>query len=105
MLTNSEPWIRQPGGLTSRSLYQAVNGMTPFSAGIASLPYSLGSTLASIPAAWFVGFWQIRRGNMIAQKWISFGGLIIGGVGFGTSISKIYPQRLFDGRSLLHGQA
>lgn len=42
---------------------------------------------------------------MIAQKWISFGGLIIGGVGFGTSISKIYPQRLFDGRSPLHGQA
>jgi hypothetical protein len=79
--------------------------MEPFSAGISSLPYSLGSTLVSIPAAWFMGFWQIKAGNMNAQKWISFGGLIIGGVGFGASISKIYSQRRFDVRLPFHGQA
>ena len=62
--------------------------MSPFAAGIASLPYSLGSTLISIPAAWFMGFWQIKRGNMSGQKWISFVGLIIGSMGFGASISK-----------------
>ena len=70
--------------------------MSPFSAGMASLPYSLGSTLFSIPAAWFMGFWQIKQGNMSAQKWISFGGLVIGAVGFGASISKIYPPAAFS---------
>lgn len=72
--------------------------MSPFAAGIASLPYSLGSTLISIPAAWFMGFWQIKRGNMSGQKWISFVGLIIGAAGFGASIGKFYSQRLFDVR-------
>ena len=62
--------------------------MIPFFAGIATLPYSLGSTLISIPAAWFLGFWQIKRGNMSGQKWISFAGLIMSAVGFGASISK-----------------
>ena len=79
--------------------------MSPFAAGIASLPYSLGSTLVSMPAAWFMGFWQIKRGNMSGQKWISFAGLIIGTVGFGTSISKFCFQHHFDLRFLLHAQA
>ena len=69
--------------------------MSPFAAGIASLPYSLGSTLVSMPAAWFMGFWQIKRGNMSGQKWISFAGLIIGTVGFGTSISKFTFSVIF----------
>ena len=76
--------------------------MSPFTAGIASLPYSLGSTLVSIPAAWFLGYRQAKRGNMSGQKWISFVGLIIGAVGFGTSISKLYTQRRFDLGFLLH---
>ena len=70
--------------------------MSPLAAGMAALPYSLGSTLISIPAAWFMGFWQVKRGNMSGQKWISFVGLIIGATGFGTSIGKFYSQRRFD---------
>ena len=69
--------------------------MTPFSAGIATLPYSLGSTLISMPAAWFLGFWQTKRGNMSGQKWISFLGLVIGAVGFGASISEILLSAAF----------
>ena len=79
--------------------------MSPFAAGIASLPYSLGSTLVSIPAAWFMGFWQVKRGNMSGQKWISFAGLIIGTVGFGASISKFYSRRRFYLWFLFHVQA
>ena len=79
--------------------------MSPFAAGMASLPYSLGSTLISIPAAWFMGFWQAKQKNMSSQKWISFVGLIIGAVGFGVSISKIYSQRRSDAGFLFHFQA
>ena len=87
-LMNSELLFRQLGGLTSLPLHQAVNGMTPFSAGIATLPYSLGPTLISIPAAWFLSFWQIKGGNMSGQKWMSFVRLIIGALGFGASTIK-----------------
>jgi hypothetical protein len=59
--------------------------MSPFEAGIASLPYSLGSSLISMPAAWFIDLWQKRQGNMSGQKWISFLGLAIGTLGFGES--------------------
>ena len=76
--------------------------MSPLAAGMASLPYSLGSTLISIPAAWFMGFWQAKRGNMSSQKWISFVGLIIGAMGFGTFISEFYSQRRFNVWFLLH---
>ena len=79
--------------------------MSPLVAGMASLPYSLGSTLVPIPAAWFMGFWQVKRGNMSGQKWISFVGLIIGTVGFGMSISKFYSRRRFDLASLSRVQA
>ena len=79
--------------------------MSPFAAGIATLPYSLGSTLISIPAAWFMGFWQAKRGNMSGQKWISFVGLIIGAMGFGASIDNFYSQRRFNVGFLFHTQA
>jgi len=78
--------------------------MSPLAAGMASLPYSLGSTLISIPAAWFMGFWQIKRGNMSSQKWISFAGLIIGALGFGASISKFYSLWRFDMGFLFYTQ-
>lgn len=95
-LTSPAMCTHQFGGLTPCLLCQAVDGKSPFAAGVASLPYSLGSTLISIPAAWFLGFWQAKRGNMSGQKWISFTGLIIGAAGFGASISKFYSQRRFD---------
>ena len=78
--------------------------MSPFAAGIATLPYSLGSTLISLPAAWFMGFRQVKRGNMSGQKWISFVGLIIGAMGFGVSISKFYSRRRFDVGFLFYTQ-
>ncbi|EGO30980.1 hypothetical protein SERLADRAFT_432641 [Serpula lacrymans var. lacrymans S7.9] len=63
--------------------YQLVNGATPLQAGVQMLPYSLGSSLASVPAAWFIGFCQKRTKDTSGQKWITCGGLIISTLGFG----------------------
>jgi len=52
-----------------------------------------------------MGFWQLKRGNMSSQKWISFAGLIIGAVGFGASISKFYSRWSFDVGLPSHTQA
>ena len=46
--------------------YQAVHGSSPLEAGMRVLPYSLGSALASIPAAWFISYndgpvWKAHR--------------------------------------------
>ena len=71
---------RQSLTLTS---HQTVNGSTPLEAGIQMLPYSLGSSLASMPAAWFIGYWQKRTGDTTGQKWVITIGLLIATVGFG----------------------
>lgn len=63
--------------------HQAVNGSTPLEAGIQMLPYSLGSSLASMPAAWLIGYWQKRTGDTTGQKWVITTGLLIATVGFG----------------------
>ncbi|KAI9572725.1 major facilitator superfamily domain-containing protein [Boletus coccyginus] len=63
--------------------FQAVNGSTPLEAGIQMLPYSLGSSLASMPAAWLIGYWQKRTGDTTGQKWVIMTGLFIATVGFG----------------------
>jgi hypothetical protein len=47
------------------------------------LPYSLGSSLASMPAAWFIGYWQKRTNDTSGQKWIIATGLLISTIGFG----------------------
>ncbi|KAJ8596466.1 amino acid permease ScVBA-like protein [Rhizopogon salebrosus TDB-379] len=67
--------------------FQAVNGMTPLQAGVQMLPYSLGSSLASMPAAWFIGFWQKRKNDTSGQKWTIVGGLLISTLGFGLLIT------------------
>ncbi|KAI6045068.1 hypothetical protein EDC04DRAFT_2865571 [Pisolithus marmoratus] len=61
----------------------AVNGLTPLDAGIQMLPYSLGSSLASMPAAWFIGHLQKKTGDTSGQKWIITMGLLISTLGFG----------------------
>ncbi|KAG6332711.1 hypothetical protein ID866_6381 [Astraeus odoratus] len=63
--------------------FQAVNGSTPLDAGIQMLPYSLGSSLASMPAAWLIGYVQTNTGDTTGQKWITTIGLLISTVGFG----------------------
>lgn len=67
--------------------FQAVNGMTPLQAGVQMLPYSLGSSLASVPAAWFIAFCQKRKNNTSGQKWMIVGGLLISTLGFSLLIT------------------
>ncbi|KAJ3576145.1 hypothetical protein NP233_g632 [Leucocoprinus birnbaumii] len=80
--------------------YQAANGSTPLEAGIKMLPYSLGSSLASMPAAWFIGYWQRKENNTSGQKWIIAAGLLISTIGFGilnflNENSPIHLQIIF----------
>lgn len=64
--------------------YQAVIGSTPLEAGIKMLPYSLGSSLASMPAAWIIGYLQRKTHDTSGQKWIISAGLLISSIGFGV---------------------
>ncbi|KAI0374453.1 amino acid permease ScVBA-like protein [Pilatotrama ljubarskyi] len=63
--------------------FQAVNGLSPIQAGITMLPYSLGSSLASMPTAWLIGYWSKRRCDTACQKYLICAGLAISSVGFG----------------------
>ncbi|KAJ7071515.1 amino acid permease ScVBA-like protein [Mycena amicta] len=63
--------------------YQAANGSTPLEAGFKLLPYSLGSSLASMPAAWFMTYWQRRTGTTHGANWVVTTGLLIATLGFG----------------------
>nr|GAT49714.1 predicted protein [Mycena chlorophos] len=65
--------------------YQAANGSTPLQAGLKLLPYSLGSSLASIPVAWFINYQQ-RRAQVNAVNWVVSVGLVIATVGFGLLV-------------------
>jgi len=66
--------------------YQAVDGTTALEAGMRMLTYSLGSSLASIPVAWFIG-WKMRRTKTtIGQKIVITLGLSISTIGFGLMI-------------------
>ncbi|OAX44881.1 MFS general substrate transporter [Rhizopogon vinicolor AM-OR11-026] len=71
----------------SSHILSAVSGMTPLQAGVQMLPYSLGSSLASMPAAWFIGFWQQRKNDTSGQKWTIVGGLLVSTLGFGLMIT------------------
>ncbi|KAI0067750.1 major facilitator superfamily MFS-1 [Artomyces pyxidatus] len=63
--------------------YQDVNQATPLRAGLMLLPYSLGSSLASMPVAWFIGWRQRRTHDTSGQKWVISLGLLIATLGFG----------------------
>jgi len=80
--------------------YQAVNGSTPFDAGLKMLPYSLGSSLASMPAAWFINTWQFKTGDTAGQNLVTSLGLLLSTLGFGLLVllnetAKTYAQILF----------
>jgi hypothetical protein len=64
-------------------MMQVMDGQSPVGAGIQLLPYSLGSSLASMPVAWFIARWQQRTGNTRGQNWVVFTGLVISTLGFG----------------------
>ncbi|THV06080.1 amino acid permease ScVBA-like protein [Dendrothele bispora CBS 962.96] len=66
--------------------FQAADGYTPLESGIRMLPYSLGSSLASIPAAWFIGCWQKRTQDTTGQKLVITTGFLLSAVGFGLLI-------------------
>ncbi|KAF9535502.1 major facilitator superfamily domain-containing protein [Crepidotus variabilis] len=63
--------------------YQAAEGSTPLESGLKVLPYSLGSSLASMPVAWFIGYRQRRTHDTSAQNWTISMGLFISTIGFG----------------------
>ncbi|KAF8203223.1 amino acid permease ScVBA-like protein [Pholiota molesta] len=63
--------------------YQAANGSTPLQSGMKLLPYSLGSSIASMPVAWFIGYWQRRTHDTTGQNRIISIGLFISALGFG----------------------
>lgn len=65
--------------------FQAANGSTPLEAGFKSLPYSLGSSLASMPAAWFMNYWQQRTNSTRGPHLVVTAGLLISTLGFGAS--------------------
>lgn len=49
------------------------------------LPYSLGSSLASMPAAWFMNHWQAKKKDISGQRLIIVSGLVVATLGFGGS--------------------
>ena len=42
--------------------------------------------MASIPAAWFIGYWQRRTHNTSGQNWIICIGLLVSTLGFGIKL-------------------
>ncbi|KAJ3556865.1 hypothetical protein NM688_g1790 [Phlebia brevispora] len=67
--------------------FQSVNGLSPLSAGIAMLPYSLGSSVASMPTAWFISYRQAKTCDTTGQKYVICIGLATAAVAFGLMIS------------------
>ncbi|KAF5384728.1 hypothetical protein D9757_006210 [Collybiopsis confluens] len=63
--------------------YQAADGYSPLQAGIQMLPYSLGASLASMPTAWFISWWQKRRRDTSGQNIAISAGFLISALGFG----------------------
>jgi len=63
--------------------YQTVNvSISKVRAGVLLLPYSLGSSLASIPVAWLLPAIQRRTHSTVGQKWVISVGLLIATTGF-----------------------
>jgi len=80
--------------------FQSVQGFEPLDAGVTMLPYSLGSSLASMPTAWFIGYWQKRSGTISGQRMMISAGLLLSALGFGLMVllnehSSRAPQILY----------
>ncbi|PAV21863.1 MFS general substrate transporter [Pyrrhoderma noxium] len=85
--------------------YQAVNGSSALEAGLRMLPYSLGSSLASMPTAWFIAAYQCRTKTTAGQKIVIIIGLAIATIGFGllTALSNNTPTTLQEIAPLIAG--
>ncbi|KIP11457.1 hypothetical protein PHLGIDRAFT_27930 [Phlebiopsis gigantea 11061_1 CR5-6] len=66
--------------------FQSVKGLVPVIAGLSMLPYSLGSSVASLPVAWFISYWQEKHSNTSGQKLAICIGLALSTLGFGLMI-------------------
>ncbi|EIM83471.1 MFS general substrate transporter [Stereum hirsutum FP-91666 SS1] len=75
--------------------YQTVNDSSPLQAGVLLLPYSLGSSLASMPVAWYLGYRQKRNNDTKGQRYVISVGLVLCTIGFGVL------QLLDDNSSLI----
>ncbi|KAI9444763.1 major facilitator superfamily domain-containing protein, partial [Lactarius indigo] len=63
--------------------FQTVNAsISKLRAATMVLPYSLGSSLASMPVAWLLAAIQKRTHNTVGQKWVISTGLFIATTGF-----------------------
>lgn len=81
--------------------YQAVDGTSPFIAGMRVLPFSLGSALASVPVAQFISF---RTGPAWIDRSLKISiciGMAVATVGYGKWIDTRRPIRRYPG-SLQH---
>ena len=66
------------------------------------LPYSLGSSLASMPAAWFMNYRQVKKRDVSGQRFVIVIGLAVATLGFGTSPSILQSRpTLIDFEGLL----
>lgn len=85
--------------------YQAVNGSSALEAGLRMLPYSLGSSLASMPTAWFIASYQTKTKTTIGQKIVISTGLAIATLGFGllTALGNNTPISLQEIAPLIAG--
>ncbi|KZV77583.1 MFS general substrate transporter [Peniophora sp. CONT] len=63
--------------------YQSLNSIPVLNASLMLLPYSLGSSLASMPAAWFLNHWQTNKKDVSGQRIIIASGLVVATLGFG----------------------
>jgi hypothetical protein len=80
---------------------KSVKGLKPVVAGLCMLPYSLGSSIASMPgkyysmeiidlpdwyvtAAWYISYRQKKKADTSGQKFIVCVGLSVATLGFGT---------------------
>jgi hypothetical protein len=89
-LFSSKYGIRfSPDMFTFFNHIQAANGYSALEAGMRVLPYSLGSSLASIPAAWLIGYLQGIFKDTRGQNFIISAGLMISALGFGKHFLKI----------------
>ncbi|KAJ3918183.1 major facilitator superfamily domain-containing protein [Lentinula edodes] len=62
--------------------FQAADGYSPLEAGVQMLPYYLGASLASMPTAWFISWWQKRRRDTSGQNLVISIGFLISALGF-----------------------
>ncbi|KAI0034960.1 major facilitator superfamily domain-containing protein, partial [Vararia minispora EC-137] len=78
------------------ALYLVSGTRTILESSLMLLPYSLGSSLASMPAAWIIDYFQTKTKGLAGQRIIIASGLVVATTGFGLL------ELLHQGRSALY---